>query len=664
MTRLHVILLGIGLAAASGLPAFLLPRRSSRGQWLTAMIMVAGCGCGLGGTVAEFARPATLAMELPWLLPLGRGTVGLDVLGAVFLLPVFAIGALCTLYGLGYWPQAEHPENGRGLGLAIGLLVAGMGMVVLARNAVIFLMAWEIMAVAAFFAATAEDHESEVRQAGWVYLVATHLGTAFLLALFTLLHWATDSFALVPVASGVLGATTASAIFCLALVGFGFKAGFMPLHVWLPGAHANAPSHVSALLSGVMLKMGIYGIVRITANLPDIQPWWGGTLLAVGGASAVLGIVFAVAQNDIKRLLAYSSIENMGIVGMGLGLALLGRGIGRPDLVVLGLGGALLHVWNHSLFKPLLFLNAGAVIHATRTRDMNRLGGLAKGMPWTAAIGVLGAVAICGLPPLNGFAGEWLLYLGFFQEVGTGGADAAGSAAAVGGVALAMTGALALACFVKFVGMVFLGVPRDATAGKAHEPRRICLIPMAILAGSCLVLGMVPQLIFPVLSRVAQAWNGPHAVIPELAALAPAEWLTSLAATLLILALAGYLVLRRRIRRQPGQASVSTWGCGYLAATSRMQYTGTSFSEMLTTLFCRVLWPRRHLPGHQGLFAAKARFSHAVPDTVLDRLTWPAFRITGQLMAKLRLLQQGVVQIYLLYIFVIVFLLFFLGFAG
>src|ERR1051325_8309374 len=335
-----------------------------------------------------------------------------------------------------------------------------MVMVIVARDGVLFLMGWEVMALAAYFLVVTEGNKSEVREAGWIYLVATHVGTLSLFGFFALLWRMTGSFDLWPTGLAGISSKAAVGLFVLGAVGFGIKAGLMPLHVWLPGAHANAPSHVSAILSGVLLKTGIYGRVRVCGLMPHPPLWWGGTLVVVGTVSAVFGIAFASEQRDLKRLLAYSSIENVGIIAMGIGVATLGRSMDRADLIVLGLGAALLHVINHSLFKPLLFLGAGAILHSAHTRQMDLLGGLGKKMPRTMALVVVGAIAICGLPPLNGFIGELLLYLGLFaMVVGGGGASGATSWAALGAVALALVGALAVAAFVKFLGTVFLGSP-------------------------------------------------------------------------------------------------------------------------------------------------------------------------------------------------------------
>ena len=385
-----------------------------------------------------------------------------------------------------------HPENGRKLRFFYGTLTAGMALVVIARNGVLFLFGWEIMALSAFFLVTTEDGVREVRRSGWIYLVATHVAALCLLALFSLLRAASGSFSLEPLQAnsltpaGTMYPWSATAIFVCALVGFGLKAGIMPLHVWLPGAHANAPSHVSAIMSGVMIKMGIYGLVRVLGAAAAPPLAWGYTVLGLGVVSGVLGVAFAVGQHDLKRLLAYHSIENIGIIVIGLGLALIGRTLARADWIVLGLGGALLHVWNHALFKSLLFFSAGSVIHATGTREIDRLGGLAKAMPRTSLAFLVGAVAICGLPPLNGFVSELLIYLGLFGTLGIGEGSAC-PLAAFAAPALALIGGLAVACFVKVFGAVFLGSARTEVARHAHESAGSMLGPMGVLMGCCLL---------------------------------------------------------------------------------------------------------------------------------------------------------------------------------
>ncbi len=661
MLSVWLVLGSIGILVSSGVPACLLSFRSRIGQRLTVLLMVVGSLLGLSGLGFAILETTPPSWRGPWFLPWGEFAVTLDPLSVFFLAPVFVIPALGAVYGLDYWRQSEHPENGRRLGLFYGLLAGAMALVVIARDGVLFLMAWEAMAIAAYFAATADERSPEVRRAGWVYLIATHAGTLSLIAMFALWHRATGAFALSPASQ--LPATMSGALFVLALVGFGFKAGLMPLHVWLPGAHANAPSHVSAVMSGVMLKMGVYGIVRMTAILPAPAPWWGGVLLAVGAMTGIAGIAFAISQHDIKRLLAYSSVENIGIIAMGLGLALLGRAQGRADWVVLGLGSALLHVWNHALFKSLLFLIAGSVIHAAGTRELDRLGGLAKRMPWTASLFVVGAVAICALPPLNGFVSEWLLYLGLFRTLSPGVASAM-AAAALAAVGLALIGALAVACFVKFLGAVFLGTPRSDAAQHAHDPQAGMMLPMTALALGCVGLGVLPMVTAPLLGSAAQSWTALPDPSPHfIAELAPLYWVSLMGASLLGLLTAGTLVWSVLCKvRSTWKAG--TWDCGYAQPTSRMQYTGSSFVQILGELFTFLVWPQRHEPDVEGIHPRKSQFKSLTPDTVLDRLVTPVFILAGQLLPKARVFQQGQTQYYVLYILVTVLVLLLWGARG
>ncbi|MCY2926358.1 MAG: proton-conducting transporter membrane subunit, partial [Planctomycetota bacterium] len=627
MVSVGWILGAVGLLALSGLPACLMSFRSAAGQRASALLLAGGSLVGLAGLAVRAFESASPAWNVPWFLPWGQFAIALDPLSAVFLAPVFVVPALGALYALRYWKQSDHPDNGRRLGFFYGLLAGGMTMVLISRDAVLFLIAWEAMALAAYFALAADERNPQARRAGWVYLVATHAGTLALVAMFALWRRATGSFALTPAAA--MPAAISGTIFVLALVGFGFKAGLMPLHVWLPGAHANAPSHVSAVLSGVMLKVGLYGIVRLTAILPAPAAWWGAVLLAVGAVSGVAGIVFALAQQDIKRTLAYSSIDNVGIIAMGLGLALLGRATGRTDWVLLGLGGALLHVWNHAAFKSLLFLAAGAVIHAAGTGRIDRLGGLAKRMPRTAGLFLVGAMGICALPPLNGFVSEWLLYVGLFRTLSPDGAPPMPEAA-MAAVALAMIGAMALACFVKLLGAVFLGSPRSDEGGLAHDPGACMLAPMAGLAGLCVVLGVAPAAAAPLLEQAARAWAGPARVLtPAIADLVNLHAISIMG--LAVLALAGGLALIGKVLARAGAPrGAGTWDCGYARPTARMQYTGTSFADMLARIFHFILWPRRRGPGLGGEFPRKTLFRTLPGDTVLDRFVAPVFTLAAR----------------------------------
>lgn len=634
--------------ALSGVPGLFLSRRGMAGQWMAMLLNVLATLLGIGALIV-FASGGyhNVSLAWRWALPWGGVAWGLDVITALFLLPILVISAFGSIYALGYWKQTQHPGNGRKLRFCWGLMNAGMMMVVLARDGVLFLMAWEIMALAAFFLITTEDHDPCVREAGWIYLIAAHIGMIALVAMFVLLRWATGSFDLwltIP-APAVQG--SAAAIFLLALLGFGLKAGIMPLHVWLPGAHANAPSHVSALFSGVMLNIGIYGLVRIGEIIAVAPLWWGVTLLILGAGSAVAAMVFAVCQNDYKRLLAYSSIENMGIVMIGLGLAMIGRSINRPDLILLGLGGALFHILNHSLFKPLLFMGAGNILHATHSRNIDSLGGLAGKMPMTAGLFFIGALAICGLPGLNGFLSEWLIYLGLLRTavVAHGGTSVWISLAAP---ALAVTGALAVAGFVKLSGSVFLGNRRSAHADHAHDPGAGSLMPMVILALGCVAMALFPSGIARLLVRAAHGW-APKMVNAgdSIGLLAPLHEMALLNAVLLLTAVG--ILVAFWIGRKSSTAAVPTWSCGYARPAKRMQYTGASFSRMLSQLFAWMIPVKPLAPPEGRYFPQPTELTQDAPDTVLDRGLIPGFVWMQRVFMRLRPLQNKPVNVYLVY---------------
>ncbi|HPT00812.1 MAG TPA: proton-conducting transporter membrane subunit, partial [Candidatus Aminicenantes bacterium] len=351
-------------------------------------------------------------LELPWSLPFGSLTMRLDPLSALFALTILVVSALAALYGIGYFSPIPKRGNLSLYWFNFSTLVVSMLVVITARNGLLFLLAWELMSLSSFFLVLFEKDDAMVRRAGWTYLIATHIGTAFLLVFFLLLGARSGGTLEFGAFKGsVLLPGTAGVAFLLALVGFGTKAGFMPLHVWLPEAHPAAPSNVSALMSGVMIKTGIYGLVRSLTFLGTPAPWWGWVLLAVGAFSGILGVLFALAQHDLKRLLAYHSVENIGIIALGIGLGVFGLSCHNPLLIYLGFAGGLFHVVNHALFKSLLFLGAGSVLHSAGTREIDILGGLLKRMPTTGTTFLIGSVAICGLPPLNGFASEFMIYL-------------------------------------------------------------------------------------------------------------------------------------------------------------------------------------------------------------------------------------------------------------
>jgi len=647
------------LASFSGAP-LLVPRllSASRGQLLATVLMLAASVIGLTGAALTLITGRSGIFQLAWTLPFGQAEIGIDPLSAWFLLPIFLIPGCAALYARSYWHADHYPTSVHKMTFFFGLMAGFMSAVTLARDGITFLLAWEIMALAAYFLVATEDEKPEVNAAGTLYMITTHVGTLGLFALFPLLTLATGSWLFPTAGSLDASSPVAAAMFLTALFGFGMKAGIMPLHIWLPSAHANAPSHVSAAMSGVILKVGIYGLVRTLSFFHGVPFWWGALVLLLGVVSGVVGVAFAIGQHDLKRLLAYHSIENIGIIFMGLGVALIGQTTGSPAMVLLGTAGALLHVLNHATFKALLFLGAGSVIHATGTREIDLMGGVARKLPYTALLFGVGAVAICGLPPLNGFVSELLIYLGFFR--GIQGSGIAAAATALAAPALAVVGGLAVACFVKVYGIVFLGSPRTVEHAAHHEAGWQMLAPMALLAVVCAVVGLAPVLLSGMLQRASQTAFPPSGVDAgtSLATLAPLPIISMTALVLLVLLAALAFWYRRRLAAAP-QGEAVTWGCAYQRPIPRMQYSASSFAGMLTGLYAFVLKPRIHRPGiARGIFPAGTHFHSHVPEAVLELVYIPTLERLYRRFLPIRRMQSGILQQYVLYILITLVVLF------
>ncbi len=648
--HLFLLLWALGVLLISGVASALAGRWSER---TSVVLGIAGAGmaclAGLAAAVAGLTARATGTIMLPWRIPYGAFSLGLDSLSAFFLIPLFLLSGLAAVFASGYFRPWNERNPGR-FWLFYNLLVASMALVVLARNGVLFLVAWEAMSLASFFLVTFDDRAADAREAGWIYLVATHVGTAFLIAVFILLGRESGSqeFSAYAVPAG-----SAGALFLLGLLGFGTKAGLFPLHVWLPEAHPAAPSPVSAVMSGVMIKTGIYGIVRMLAVMGAVPGWCAWLVLAIGAVSGVLGVLFALAQHDLKRLLAYHSVENVGIITLGLGLGMLGVHYGIPAVAALGFAGGLLHVLNHALFKGLLFLGAGAVAHATGTRDIERLGGLLKRMPWTGAAFLAGAVAICGLPPFNGFASEFLIYVGAFRTLLANGGLALGGLVAV--VALALIGGLAAACFAKAFGIVFQGEPRSPAAAAAHEVPRSLVAPMLVLAALCLAIGLGAGAVVRALDPAVAQLAGPIVMSDAPRGIFPIA-LGTVLALLVALTLALAWIRRRLLAGRSVRAAV-TWDCGYAAPTASMQYTATGFAQPLTNGAWAILQPHVEARLPQGVFPVSASFESHAPDVARANLYDPLFRRLAVGLGWFRWLQQGQVHWYVLYIVVVLMVL-------
>jgi formate hydrogenlyase subunit 3/multisubunit Na+/H+ antiporter MnhD subunit len=610
---------------------------------------------GIAGLLAAGAALRTLAgggdvsWQAPWAVPVGAFAFHLDALAACFVLPVAVLGFCCALYGGSYLKQEGAERSLAPHWFFFNLMLAAMLAVVTAANAVLFLAAWEIMTVSSFFLVAWDHRQEQVRKAAWLYLLAAHCGLMLLLAFFAragTLCGSYDFGAFGPLAQ--LPAGTASILFLLVLLGFGVKAGLFPLHVWLPDAHPAAPSHVSALMSGVLVKTGIYGILRALTLLPPAPAWWGWLVALLGAGGALYGIAMASLQRDIKRCLAYSTVENVGIIFLGLGFGMVAAAQGHATISLLALAGALLHVWNHALFKGLMFLGAGALVHSAGTRDMNLMGGLLRRMPLAGLLWIGGSLAISALPPFNGLVSEWLIYLGLLRSGISGSGLAALGPLLLFGL-LGIVGALALLTFSRLVGICLLGEPRQAGAAGAHEAPTLMLLPMLALLAGCLLIGLLPGWALRLLERpLALLLRAP-----------PAEGLPASVPTfgwcgvLLLAAIGTAALLLRRLQRRRAMTASATWGCGFRFASPRMSYTGEAYSE----LACRRILPKLLRPDVEGgivtgPFPAPARLHEASTDPVLQRLLLPLFSRSAERCQRLRWLQQGQLPMYLLYIFV------------
>jgi hydrogenase-4 component B len=617
-----------------------------------AIVGTVACGLGAGASAALLLSGAERTWRVAWSPPINALSFGIDPVSAFFLFCVFVVGGLTLLYALGYFRDAAAHRPVGGAVAWLQALIAAMAMVVLARDVIAFLVAWEAMFLASYFLVSFDGHAEHVR-AGFTYLVASHISVVLLFILFGLLVRHAGSLDFAAFAAVPVSGAMASLCFGIALAGFGIKAGVWPLHGWLPEAHPAAPSPVSALMSGVMIKLGIYGLLRTLTFLGPPPVAWGIALLAVGGLSALAGVLLALAQHDLKRLLAYHSVENIGIITLGIGIGLLGKAAQAPGIALAGFGGALLHILNHGLFKGLLFQAAGAVVHATGSREVESHGGLLRRMPMTGALFFVGAVAISGLPPLNGFVSEWLIYVGALRHSVLRSAPGSGIAVVVVPV-LALVGGLAAACFVKVFGIVFLGEPRSALSAQAREVGAPMRIAMALGAAACLAIGMAP-------AAALRFIAGPAALLAGAGATPAALALASLNAMSLIAVLLGASILglalgRHALLRGRDVRHAVTWDCGYARPTARMQYTAASFAGPILDPFLMLLHVRIHRTPVEGLFPRQASEETHLGDPGEAAVRWIVEAATAPL-KRLRVLQHGPVQLYLLYVLVTLLLL-------
>jgi hydrogenase-4 component B len=643
---LWLVVCAICVLFVSAVAAALAGRRDRVALFVGTAGAVCGSLLGAVGSLLALFAGATMEIVSAWPLPLGTLRVGMDALSAFFLLCVFVVSGLAAVYSIGYLGGLA----GRRLAAPVALmnaLVCAMAGLVIARDGVVFLAAWEAMSITSFFLVLFHGARAETRKAAIVYLIASHAGVLPLFVMFLLLAGHAGSFDFAVIRSAAPAAPMAATCFLLALVGFGAKAGFWPMHVWLPDAHPAAPSPVSAVMSGVMIKMGIYGLVRALTFLGQPPAWWGVIVLCIGAVSGLAGVLHALAQHEIKRLLAYSSVENVGIIAMGLGIGMIGQASGRSTVAFLGYAGALLHVLSHGLFKGLLFEGAGSVEHGAGTRDIDSLGGLCRRMPTTALTFLVGSAAISGLPPLNGFVGELLIYsAAFVGAVQLPSADAGWALAAV--PTLALIGGLAAACFVKAFGVVFLGEPRTEAAAHAHESGVSMRASMIVGAALCVGIGVVPAAGFALVRGAGLELAGRSflpAVVTDILSGVTFAAAALVVITLLLVGVRAWLLRGRDVR------VASTWGCGYEAPTARMQYTESSFAEPVIGPFLGVFKRHVHKADPDGYFPSVASNEEHLGDRA-DGVLRPLVAAFIGALGWALVLERGGTRRYLVYVLV------------
>jgi hydrogenase-4 component B len=632
---------GLGILVAAAVAALVVRGDALRDR-VFATFVLAGAGLASVPVLRVLGGAASLTTRWPSGLPGGDWVIAIDPLSAVFLLAVLVVGSANAVYGAAYMRTGGNTRVSRNTNTTYAVLVVVLAIVVTAQSVLLFLCAWEMMAISSFLLIMTNHHQAQVRRAGFIYIVATHTGTLLLFVMFAVWSRGTADWSFASLAATRPALMWGGGpLFLLALAGFGVKAGFVPLHFWLPPAHAASPSHVSAVMSGIVIKTGIYGLLRVVMLAGPPPAWWAWTVLLLGALSAVLGVLWALAQHDIKRLLAYHSVENIGIILIGMGLGALGTAYGHPILAILGYGAAVLHTVNHALFKALLFMSAGAVYRMTGTRNMEELGGLARRMPITFAAFLIGSIAIIGVPPLNGFVSEWLVYQGLFRA---GYSSDALRIALLAAPMLALVGGLALACFAKATGVMFLGRPRSDRPLAAREVGPALFFPQLALAAICVAIGLLPAVIVrPFLLIGATIAGEPRSQAAKaLADVSPAaQGVAFFAAGLLLVAAAIWAGRRLVLRRRSARAD-ATWSGGYGATTARTQYTASSFAAPLLSVF----GPLTGVQEHRG-----ATVFHSTPrDLILDDVVAPLWARVRTAALRLRPIQDGRLHFYLLYV--------------
>jgi len=652
--------LGSLIILAGGLFSLFLPEKNR--AWFATLSMGVGAVLLLIPSVNVLMVGNSLADRICFPAPIGEVRLLIDPLAAFFVVVISVMSFLCLLYSIGYLKSYREQKKSTASHLFfLNTLIFSMVLLVTVQNALFFLIVWEIMSLSSFFLVIFESEKKEVMSAGVHYFIIMHVSVLFIMAGFILLANKTGSFDLSTFKTVLeTNKDLSGLVFMLFFIGFGIKAGFVPFHIWLPQAHPAAPSHVSAIMSGVMIKMGIYGILRtiLFIGVPSLMISY--FVLVISIISALFGVLYAVAQYDIKKLLAYSSIENIGIIGIGIGVGMLGLAYHNDLVTVLGFAGAILHILNHSIFKELLFFGAGAVYYRTHTRNMEKLGGLIKIMPYTAFFFLIGSIAISGLPPLNGFISELLIYLGmlhsfeFHQPVAL-------ITLALGAGSLALVGSLALFCFTKVFSIVFLGLPRDekiATMNKGDVPVEM-IIPMLILVLFSAAIGLFPQYALYFLRNAVQSFTGHQQIVLVSGKYMDIFRNISLCCLGFVLLIALIYVIKSILIRNKNVYKYKTWACGYDAVNNRMQYTASSYAGPFLSFLTPFFIKKFNIRKPKETFPKEAKFEMRIYDIIEFYLVDPIVKTNKKFLALFNWIQSGSTQQYILYglIFLIIGLL-------
>ena len=651
---MNLFFLSMLMIASGGVLPLFLWRQVNLAKMIAVIGIGSGCLLGLFDSLFRLITgpPPGVSFSPPGVFPL---SFHLDSLSAFFLVSIFTVSLLAAIYSYHYMNNTEKQIGTAVNFLFFSLLVTSMSLVVTAHNMITFMLAWEMMSLSSFFLVIYDYRNPENRKAGYLYFIFSHVGAMFILAAFAVLYGHTGNF---DFAGSTIPDTMKILVFVLGFIGFGSKAGVFPFHVWLPHAHPAAPSHISAVMSGVMIKTGIYGILRLYGILDLQTPASGIIVVIFGMVSGIIGVVYALGQHDIKRLLAYHSVENIGIILIGIGIGMIGVSSGNPVMAVLGFSGGILHVFNHSIFKSLLFMGAGMVFHKTGTRSIDALGGLIKSLKITGITFLIGSMAISGLPPFNGFVSEFFIYMGGFKGIARDPLTFVFCLLAI--ISLAIIGGLALACFTKVVGVVFQGEPRTPNANRVDEKNGSTMIfSMVVLAAACVGIGIFPAPFLVMALKAVSAIGLDYGRIP----IEPFAHMTadiSLAAIIFLAIMAILAGIRIRLFRGKPIGHSGTWGCGFTRPTSRMQYTGSSYAASILDFFKPVAPMVVDHPPVAGLFPGPTRYASHVHDVIEMHLERIIVNPVLWLFDKLRWIQHGDIHLYIGYILLaIVILLFF-----